>query len=115
MIKNIVFSGAGLKCWAYIGTLRALQEYKTPDLEEVLGVSAGSVFGLFYILGIKWEFLLDFFINLNFKELFDIDIDNILVQQSFLAGIKFTNILKEPFYRLSKFLRSRILKVVNKN
>ena len=27
MIKNLIFSGGGLKGWAYIGTLKALHEY----------------------------------------------------------------------------------------
>ena len=27
MIKNIVFSGGAFKGWAYIGTIRALNEY----------------------------------------------------------------------------------------
>ena len=100
-IKNIVFSGGGFKCWAYIGTLRALEEYKVNCVEQIVGTSAGGVFGLFYLLGIKWDFLLDFFMNIKFKELIDIDIDNILHQQSLLAGTKFTNVLKEVMsYRI---------------
>jgi len=96
MIKNIVFSGGGFKSWAYIGSIQALEEYNIKEtVEHIIGVSAGGVFGLFYLLGIKWEVLLDFFMDLNFKELFDIDIDNILVQQSLLAGKKFTMILRE--------------------
>jgi len=94
MIKTIVFSGGGFKCWAYIGTIRALQEYKI-NAEQIIGVSAGAIFGLFYLLGIKWETLLDFFMDLNFKEVMDIDIDNVLTQQSLLAGIRFTEIIKE--------------------
>ena len=94
LIKNIVFSGGGFKCWAYIGCLRALEEYQV-NVEQIIGVSAGSVFGLFYMLKIKWDFLLDYYMDLNFKEFFDIDIDNILVQQSILAGIKFTENIKE--------------------
>ena len=96
MIKNLVFSGGGFKAWAYIGSLRVLEEHPNfLDIEQVVGVSAGGVFGLFYVLGIKWDFLLDFFMDLNFKELFDIDIDNIIIQQSILAGIKFTELIKE--------------------
>jgi predicted acylesterase/phospholipase RssA len=90
MVKNIIFSGAGFKCWAYIGTLRALEEYPFQGIEQVIGVSAGAIFGLFYVLGIRWDFILDFFMDLNFKEVMDIDIDNVLTQQSVLAGIKFT-------------------------
>jgi len=115
MIKNIILSGAGFKCWAYIGTLRALSEHKTPDLEEMIGVSAGSIFGLLYILNIKWDFLLEFFIKLNFKELFDVDIDNILVQQSLLAGLKFTNILKEiTSYRVDPDITFKQLRCYSK-
>jgi len=99
MVKNIVFSGGGLKSWAYIGTLKALSEAKEKgfffDIEQIVGVSAGSVFGLCYILGIPWDFILDFFMELNFKELFDIDIDNVIIQQSLMAGLKFTEIVKE--------------------
>ena len=96
MIKNIVFSGAGLKCWAYIGTLHVLDDHKDIfDIEHVVGVSAGSIFGLFYILGFKWDFLLDYFMNLNFQEMCDIDIDNILTQQSIFAGLKFKFVIKE--------------------
>ena len=94
-MKNIVFSGGGFKCWAYIGTIQALYEHKTPDLEHVVGVSAGSFFGLLFILRFPWEVLLQFFMDLNFKELFDIDIDNVLTQQSLFAGIKFTNTARE--------------------
>ena len=95
MIKNIIFPGGGLRCWAYIGTIRALYEHKTPDLEHIVGTSAGSFFGCMFILGISWEFLLEFFVNLNLQEVIDIDINNILVQESLLAGIKFTQIMKE--------------------
>ena len=115
MIKNIIFSGAGFKCWAYIGTLRALDEHKTPDLEEIIGVSAGSFFGLLYLLGIKWDFLLEFFMNLHFKELYDIDIDNILIQQSLMAGTKFTEIIKEVVsYHIDPDITFRQLKMYSK-
>lgn len=96
MIKNIIFSGGGLKGWAYIGTLRALEEYvKLNDIKTVSGTSIGSVFGLFYVIGIKWEFLLDLFMNLDFKSMIDIDIDNILVNQSVMKGNKYKKIIQE--------------------
>jgi predicted acylesterase/phospholipase RssA len=96
MIKNIIFSGGGLKGWAYIGTIKALDEYvKLNDIKTVSGTSIGSVFGLFYIIGIKWDFLLDFFINLDFKSMVDIDIDNILINQSVMKGNKYKQLVQE--------------------
>ena len=97
MIKNIIFTGGGFKGWAYIGTLQVLDEYAYifKDISQVIGVSIGSLFGLFYVLGIKWNFILDYVMNLNFKDFMDIDIDNILTNQSLLKGNKFTEIIKE--------------------
>ena len=47
-----------------------------------------------YILGAKPEFLLKFFIDNNIHEFYDIDIDNILTQNSLFAGLKFTGLIK---------------------
>ena len=73
MIKNIIFSGGGLKGWAYIGTIQALDELDKiysfrKNLEQVIGVSIGSLFALFYVLNIKWNYLLDTIIELNLKD-----------------------------------------------
>ena len=122
MIKNLIFSGGGFRGWAYIGTIKALNELiNIKDIEVVIGTSIGSIFGLFYILGIKWEVLLEFIINLNFKDVIDIDIDNILVNQSLMTGIKFSELIKEiisikvnpeiTFIQLYRY--SKILYIVN--
>jgi NTE family protein len=96
MLKNIVFSGGGLKGWAYIGTIQALNELiKIKEIEQIVGVSIGSVFGLFYLLGISSDYLLEFIMNLNFKELIDINIDHILVNQSLINGNNYCNLIKE--------------------
>jgi len=96
MLKNIIFSGGGFKGWAYIGTLKALGEYiPFENIEQVVGVSIGSLFGLLYVLQMDPDFLLDFIINLNFKDIIDIDIDSILINQSIFRGEKFTEILRE--------------------
>ena len=100
MIKNIIFSGGGLKGWAYIGTIQALDELDKiysfrKNLEQVIGVSIGSLFALFYVLNIKWNYLLDTIIELNLKDFFDSDINDIFSNQSIIAGIKFMNIIKE--------------------
>jgi NTE family protein len=119
MIKNIIFTGGGFKAWAYIGALKVLDEYKTfipkNNIEQVIGVSAGAVFGLCYLLDISWDFLLDYFINLNFKEYLDIDIDNIITNQSILEGKKFTEILKELLsFKISPDITFKQLKCYSK-
>jgi predicted acylesterase/phospholipase RssA len=51
VLENIVFAGGGLKGWAYIGTIKALNELiDFKNIKSVTGVSVGSMFGLFYIL-----------------------------------------------------------------
>lgn len=96
MIKNVIFSGGGLKGWAYIGTLQALDELiPRNNLEHIIGVSIGSIFGLFYLLDIKWDILLDFIMEINFKEVVDINIDDVLINQSILAGKIFADTIKQ--------------------
>jgi predicted acylesterase/phospholipase RssA len=96
MLKNIIFPGGGLKGWAYIGAIRALTELvEYSVIEQVIGTSIGSLFGLCYVLQIEWSYLLDFIINLDFKEMIDIDIDSILVTQSLLEGKKYKQLLRE--------------------
>ena len=122
MLKNIIFSGGGFKGWAYIGTIRALYElidYR--EIEQVIGVSIGSLFGLCYVLHIEWEFLLDCIINLNFFDILDIDIDNLFIKESIICGLKFTELIKSiisakidpdiTFIELYKY--SKILFTVN--
>ena len=96
MIKNIIFSGGGMKGWAYIGAIKALNEYiPFKNIEQVIGVSIGGLFGLLYILKIDPDFILDYIMELSFKDLIDIDLDDILTNQSLLSGVRFTEILKE--------------------
>ena len=94
IIKNIIFSGGGFKGWAYIGTIRALNEQVFfKNIEHVIGVSIGSLFGLLYILQIDYKFLLNFRINLDIKKYLDVDIDSFIVNQSIIEGIKFKELI----------------------
>ena len=97
-IKNIVFSGGAFKGWAYIGTLRALDELVDNSfIENVAGTSIGSVFGLFYILKIPWSVILTKIMNLSFSEMLDINnINTIISIQSIIKGVKF----KEYIYSI---------------
>lgn len=96
MLKNICFGGGGFKGWAYIGTLRALKELiDFKNIEQVVGVSIGSLFGLFYVLQFDYREILDFIINLNYYEVLDINLDNIISNESIIQGKKYTEVLKE--------------------
>jgi len=95
-INNIIFTGGGFKCWAYIGTIRALNEMIQFDkIKMVIGVSCGSVFGLLYLLQFDYTYILNYFLNMDFKNNIDIDIDSILLNQSFLEGKKFKAIVQK--------------------
>ena len=95
-MKNIVFSGGGFKGWAYIGTIRALNELiQFNKIEQIIGVSIGSFFGLMYLLQFDSDFLLETIMNIDFKDLYDIDIDNIITNQSLFVGTKFIELIKE--------------------
>jgi predicted acylesterase/phospholipase RssA len=122
VVKNIVFTGGGLKGWAYIGTIKALNEYiPFNEIEQIGGVSVGSLFGLMYLLQVPWQTLLDYSMNLNYSDIVDIDIDNILLNQSVMCGNKFMKCLREfialridpdiTFQQLYKY--SKILFTVN--
>jgi predicted acylesterase/phospholipase RssA len=96
VIKNVVFTGGGLRGWAYIGTIRALNESKKFNkIEQVAGVSIGSLFGLMYLLKVPWETLLDYAMNLDYNDVIDMDLDNLLINQSLMSGIKFMDHIKE--------------------
>ncbi len=95
-IKNVIFSGGGFKCWAYIGTIQALDEYiPFENIKSVIGVSCGSVFGLFYVLQFEYSFLLNYFLQLDIKSYIDIDIDSVITNQSLIEGKKYKIIIQE--------------------
>ena len=116
MIKNLIFAGGGFKGWAYIGTLKALKELLPhSNVSNVIGVSVGSLFALLYVLQMDPDFLLDYIMNLNFKELIDIDLDSIFVNQSLLRGEKFTEIVREIIsFKIDPDFTFKDLKVYSK-
>jgi NTE family protein len=60
VLKNIIFSGGAFKGWAYIGAIRALNEkIDFKHIRQVVGVSIGSIFALFYLLQIDHNIILN--------------------------------------------------------
>ena len=55
-IDTLIFGGGGIRGLSYIGALKYLYEIRESgklkiDIKEICGVSVGTIFGLFYILG----------------------------------------------------------------
>lgn len=94
VLKNIIFSGGAFKGWAHIGAIRALNEkIDFKHIRQVVGVSIGSVFALFYLLRIEHNTILNYFLNMDIKKYFDIDLDSIIINESLLQGNTFREII----------------------
>lgn len=90
IIKTLVLSGGGVKGFAYIGVFKKLLELnKLNNLEHIISVSIGSVFGLLYLIGYTYEELYEEFINKNLNELMDYKISNFVKRYGFESGKKF--------------------------
>lgn len=68
-IKNLVFSGGGLKGLAYLGAYQALKELEIMELQQIAGSSVGAIAGFFFILGYHPEELDGFITSFEFDKL----------------------------------------------
>ena len=76
MIKNgICFSGGGIKAFAHIGALKALEE-KNMQFDMVAGTSSGSIIAVLYALGYKSDEMYKI-LTKYIKKVRYIDIENI--------------------------------------
>lgn len=65
-IKNIVLSGGAYKGFYTIGALKHLskiQFYDIEDIENIYGVSVGSIIGLILSLKLDWEDMIGHAVN----------------------------------------------------
>ena len=70
MIKNLVFSGGGVKGYSFIGCLKALEELNiTQDIKAISSTSIGSLFSILFIIGYKSKELEQIFSNIDFNNL----------------------------------------------
>lgn len=89
-IKTLILSGGGVKGFAYIGAFKKLNELDIfKNLNHMITVSIGSVFGLLYLIGYSYEELYEEFLNKNLNELVDYKISNFVKQYGFESGKKF--------------------------
>jgi NTE family protein len=75
-MKNIVFSGGGIKGIAYIGVLKCLEE-RGIKIKAASGTSAGAIFALFTVLGLKYIQVKNIFYNINLQDLQNLSINNL--------------------------------------
>ena len=79
MITNLVFSGGGVKCFIFIGFIKALEEKKMiNNIKEVIGTSAGSLIATLLCLDYKYIELEEILINININNFKNINSENIL-------------------------------------
>lgn len=88
MKNGIAFSGGGLKIFAHIGVLKALEELGI-EFDYVSGTSSGSVIAAFYALGIKPNDMFKI-ISSRYKEI----AKNELKLKSLINGSKIENAMR---------------------
>jgi len=97
MIKNLVFSGGGVKGYSYIGCLKALEELNIlKDIKAISSTSIGSLFSILFIIGYNSNELEQLFSNIDFSILQNIEILNFKKNYGFDNGdniIKFLKVL----------------------
>ena len=78
MIKNLVFSGAGIKIYSFLGFIKALNEQDLlNDIESYIGTSSGSLIATLCVLGFKYSEIEEILLKINISGLKNITSDNI--------------------------------------
>lgn len=91
VINKLIFSGGGVKGVAYIGIVKYLEELKKStniklDINEVCGVSIGSLVGLLYTIGYTYQELYDEIMVTKMDEMQDFRIRNFLTKYGMDSG-----------------------------
>ena len=79
MIKNLILSSGGVNGYFFVGALKYLLEQNLlNNLENILGTSAGSIFGLLYLLGFSIDEIIELTTKMEPSNLLNMNVDNIL-------------------------------------
>lgn len=77
-VDSLLFSGGGMRGIAYVGVFKTLRKFfKKDQIKRVCGVSIGSVFCIFWILGYTYKELKEEILLKNFRELNAIKVANL--------------------------------------
>lgn len=78
--RRLAFCGGGIRCVAHVGVLKALHEANLLKcVKEMIGVSAGGLFALLYVLGYSIGQIEELALNFDFRILGDIDPEDFLL------------------------------------
>lgn len=95
-IKTLLFSGGGIRCISYYGALNALlhsDDFEL-DINNIYGVSAGSIIGLCLLLDYSFDEFMNEIIEKDFNELKDIRFVNFLYNWGMDSGNKIVSWLE---------------------
>ena len=94
-IKNLVFSGGGIKGLTFIGCFKYFEEKNLfSDIKKISGTSIGSLFGTLISIGYTSSELEKIFLSINFNSLQNINIFSINNKYGIDTGEKFINFIK---------------------
>jgi predicted acylesterase/phospholipase RssA len=78
--RRLAFCGGGIRCVAHVGVLKALQEAGLLNcVKEVIGVSAGGLFALLYVIGYSVAQIEKLALGFDFRILGNIDPEDLLL------------------------------------
>lgn len=78
MIENLAFSGGGIKCYAYIGVLKYLEEKNLlKNVGRFSCTSGGSIFCILILCGYNSDELENIVYNLDFSYIENVDVNNL--------------------------------------
>ena len=79
MIKNIVFSGAGLRIYTFVGFIKALNEHDLlKNITSVIGTSSGALIAVLCVLNFTYNEIEEIVLKINTANLKNINSENII-------------------------------------
>lgn len=95
-LKELSISGGGVRGYAYLGVLYHLDALGLlSNLEQISGVSIGSLFAVGLAIGWKPSELIDYLFEYDISKVKDIDIKNFFSSKSFLKGLKYRKFIED--------------------
>ena len=79
MIKNLVFSGAGVKIYSFLGFIKALNEFDLlSNINSFIGTSSGSLIAALCAINFKYNEIEEIVLKINTSNLKNINTDTIM-------------------------------------